>query len=135
MRSLTDRQAAFFVVVAESITPEVAALDAEDRCRMLGIVDAALQDRDPETRRQFGAFLRVVRWAPVARFGRPFDRLAPTRRNATLQWVQDCPVGLLRKGFWSLKALVFMGYYGRPECWTEIGYAPEFDGRAGVRRA
>jgi len=103
--------------------------------RMLGIVDAALQDRDPGTRKQLGTFLSIIRWTPVVRFGRPLDRLAPERRDATLRWFQDCPVGVLRKGFWGLKTLVFMGYYGRPECWAEIGYAPEFDGRAGVRGA
>ena len=102
---------------------------------MLGIVDAALQDRDSGTRKQFGTSLGVLRWTPVARFGRPFDRLPSARRDAILRWFQDCPLGLLRKGFWSLKALVFMGYYGRPECWAEVGYNPEFDGRAGVRGA
>ena len=135
MRSLPDKQAAFFGVVAATITPEVADLDAAGRQRMLEIVDTALMDRDPGTRKQLGTFLGVIRLAPVLRYGRTFDRLDGARRQAVLRWFEDCPVGLLRKGFWGLKAMVFMGYYGRPECWSEISYAPERDGRAGVRGA
>ncbi|MBD3857823.1 MAG: hypothetical protein IFK92_15125 [Acidobacteria bacterium] len=37
---------------------------------------------------------------------------------------------ILRKGFWGLKAMIFMGYYGQPETNEIVGYAPELDGRA-----
>jgi len=123
------------MVVAETITPEVASLDVDGRARMETIVDTALQDRDAGTRKQFGTFLGVIRLAPVLRFGRAFDRLDGARRNAVLRWFEDCPISLLRKGFWGLKVLVFMGYYGQSEHWDEIGYAPDFDGRAGVHHA
>ena len=135
MESLSDKHSAFFMVVAETITPEVASLDADGRARMAAIVDTALQDRDATTRKQFGTFLAVIRLAPVFRFGRAFDRLNGNRRNAVLRWFENCPISLLRKGFWGLKVLVFMGYYGQVEHWSAIGYAPDFDGRAGVRHA
>jgi hypothetical protein len=135
MESLTDTQAAFFEVVAATVTPEAAAMDDAGRARMLAIVDSALMDRDPGTRKQLGNFLGLIRLAPTLRYGRPFDRLDPARREAVLRWFQDNPISLLRKGFWGLKTLVFMGYYGQPEHSAEIGYAPELDGRAGVRHA
>ena len=123
------------MVVAESVTPEIVSLDSGGRARMAAIIDAALMDRDAITRTQFGTFLTVIRLAPVLRFGRAFDRLDGDRKNAVLRWFQDCPVSILRKGFWGLKVLVFMGYYGQEETWSEVGYAPDFDGRAGVRHA
>ena len=135
MKSLSDKHAAFLMVVATTITPEVASLDAEGRSRMAAIIDAALQNRDATTRRQLGTFLSAIRLAPVVRFGRPFDRLDGCRREAVLRWFESCPVALLRSGFWGLKVLVFMGYYGQPDIAAEIGYAPSFDGRAGVRHA
>lgn len=135
MRSLSDRQTAFLETVAASITPESAALDLDGRARMLDIVDTALMDRSPSVRRQLGTFLSVVRLAPTVRYGRTFDGLDPDRRAAVLRWFESCPIALLRKGFWGLKALVFMGYYGRPECWDEIGYAPQRDGRTRLGRA
>ena len=135
MKSLSDKHAAFFMVVAETITPEVASLNADGRARMTAIIDTALQDRDAGTRKQFGTFLAVIRLAPVLRFGSAFDRLDGDRRNAVLRWFENCPISLLRKGLWGLKVLVFMGYYGQPEHQQVVGYAPDFDGRAGVRHA
>ena len=135
MKSLSGTHASFFMVVAETITPEVASLDPDGRARMEAIVDTALFDRDAATRRQFGTFLGVIKMAPVLRYGRSFDRLGADQRAAVLRWFQDCPISLLRKGFWGLKVLVFMGYYGQEENWARIGYAPEFDGRAGVHHA
>jgi len=135
MKSLSARHAAFFMLVAESITPEVAALDAAGRARLTAIIDAALMDRDAATRSQFGTFLTVIRIAPLFRFGRTFGRLDEGRKNAVLKWFEDCPIGLLRKGFWGLKVLVFMGYYGQEATWSEIGYAPVFDARTLVRHA
>lgn len=123
------------MVVAETVTPEVASLDAEGRLRMTGIVDEALMDRDAGTRRQIGTFLHLIRLAPVLRYGRNFNRLDDRRRRAVLRWFQDGPVGVFRQGFWGLKTMIFMGYYGRPEVWREIGYAPEFGGKAGLGHA
>lgn len=123
------------MVIARTVTPEVASLDADGRARMIAIVDEALMDRDLSTRKQLGTFLNVIRIAPFLRYGRTFTALDPRRRTAALHWFEDCPVSLIRKGFWGLKALVFMGYYGQPEHWSEIGYAPDFDGRERLRHA
>ncbi len=70
MKSLTGRHASFFMVVAETITPEVASLDPDGRARMEAIVDTALLDRDADDAAQFGTFLGVIRMAPVLRYGR-----------------------------------------------------------------
>ena len=135
MKSLSDDHAELFMVIAQTVTPEVASLDADGRSRMAAIVDEALTERDPATRKQLGTFLGVIRIAPILRYGRPFPALDPGRRTAVLRWFENCPVSRVRTGFWGLKALVFMGYYGQPELWPELGYEPGFDGREGVRHA
>jgi hypothetical protein len=135
MESLPADRVAILWQVASRIVPESGSLDAAGRFEFERIVDAALADRPAGVRRQFGVFLKVIRLAPVLRYGRPFDRLPGDRQDAVLRWVQDGPVPLFRSGFWGLKAIVFMGYYGRPGVWREIGYAPEFDSleRLGAR--
>ncbi len=130
MKSLPHEKAAFLGVLAARIVPEFEALDHAHSSRFYAIVDDALQDRTPAVRRQFGAFLGVVRWAPVVRFGVPFDQLSAERQDAVLRWFEDAPVGLLRKGTWGLKAMVFMGYYGQSEIGAALGYRPAFDGRS-----
>jgi hypothetical protein len=132
MKSLPQEKAEILRVLAARIVPETAELDAAGQGRFFRIIDEALQDREPSVRRQFAVFLGVLRWAPLLRFGGALDRLPPERQDAALRWFEDCPVRLLRKGFWGLKAMVFMGYYGQPETNVLVGYAPSFDGRDGL---
>jgi len=133
MKSLAGGKVGFLRVLAARIVPETGVLDAAGLGRFFSIVDDALQERKPAVRRQFGVFLGVLRWAPVVRYGRRLDALPADRQDAVLRWFEDCPVGLLRKGFWGLKAMVFMGYYGQPETNGLIGYRARFDGREGLR--
>jgi hypothetical protein len=133
MKSLEVGKVKFLRALAARIVPETGALDAAGWSRFLAIVDGALQEREPAVRRQFGVFLGVLRWAPAVRYGRRFDGLRAERQDAVLRWFEDCPVSLLRKGFWGLKAMVFMGYYGQPETNGLIGYRARFDGREGLR--
>ena len=128
MAPLSERQWAFLMCVAERIVPAAGTLDGAGRARFLAIVSKALADRPRSIQRQFALFLGLVRWAPLFRFGAPFDRLAPARQDAVLRFLLDAPLAKLRGGFWGLRALAFMGYYGQPEVWPGVGYAPSFEG-------
>jgi len=110
--------------------PESAHLSRAEHDEMLAIVDQALADRPAGMQRQFSLFLRVLRWAPVARYGRPLDRLSPEQQDSVLRWFQDFPVQIIRSGFWGVRTLVMMGYYARPEVGSAIGYRPSADGNA-----
>ena len=119
---------------AARIVPESAGLDAGELAAFRAIVELALGARPEAVRRQFGMLLKILRWAPLVRYGAPFERLAPERRDAVLRWFEGAPVLVLRKGIWGLKTLIYMGYYGRPEAGAGIGYAPSFDGNAELAR-
>jgi hypothetical protein len=94
----------------------------------LAIVEKAIASRPPALRRQVRLFLFLLRWLPVPRFGSPLERLSVEQQVAVLTWFQSAPISLFRKGFWGIKALVFMGYYGRPETGPELGYRPAPNG-------
>lgn len=132
MEFLTSKKEAALRRLAARIVPETLELDADGRRRFADIIDEALADRPPAVRRQFATFLGVLDWAPALRYGRRFQALQPASQDTVLRWFEDCPISLLRKGFWGLKAMVFMGYYGQPETHRLIGYAPDFDGRTGL---
>jgi len=72
-------------------------------------------------------FVRVVGLAALARYGRSLAALDADRRARFLARVQDSPVLLLRRGFWGVRTMVYLGYYSRAEAAQEIGY------RANVR--
>jgi hypothetical protein len=125
---LKDHHWALLFAVGARLVPEVAGLTAAQRDEFRAIVADALADRPEAMRRQFRAFLGIIERGPMLRFGAPFSRLAPGRQDRVLRWLQDCPVTLLRKGFWGMKALVLMGYYARPAAAAEVGWTPSFAG-------
>ena len=130
MKPIPESKLAFLLRTAEALVPEAAALDDEARSAFAAIVEEALEARPAGVRRQLSLFLTVLRLAPVVRWGVPLDRLTPARREAALRWFENAPLTLLRKGFWGVKALTFMGYYARPEAAAGIGYVPSFDGNS-----
>jgi hypothetical protein len=121
---------AVLLAVGRRIAPGIADLDAAARDRVAAIMARAIAARPRALQRQLALFVQVMRWAPVVRYGRPFERLDPPRQDAVLRWFQHAPVAALRQGFWGVKTLVFMGYYGRPEAGAAIGYRPSRSGNA-----
>ena len=47
--------------------------------------------------------------------------------------MENAPLLLMRRGFWGIKTLVFMGYYGRDEARAEVGYRATVRGWAARR--
>lgn len=115
--------------VAETVVPEAAALDAEGWRELESVVGAALAERDPKLLGQLRALLAAIRWLPVLRWGRTFPHLSPDARRRFLAGMQDAPLLLVRRGFWGLRTLCLMGYYGREEARREIGYDARLRGR------
>lgn len=116
-----------FRALAATIVPEAAALDEAGWARVEAVVERALRERPPKLRRQLVLFVRLLGVLPLVRYGRPFEGLDEARRTRFLRAVEDARPLLVRRGFWGLRTLVYMGYYGRPEAAAEIGY------RASVR--
>ena len=111
-----------FRAVATTVVPEATRLEPPGWEELEGIVERFLEARPAALRRQLGLFLRVLQWLPLARFGRRFTGLDPSRRRRFLDGVQDAPLLLVRRGFWGLRTLVYLGYYGRAAAAAEIGY-------------
>lgn len=115
--------------VARTVVPEAAALDDEGWRAFESTVGEALADRPPELLRRLRLLLGVIRWLPVLRWGRTFPHLSTDASRRFLAGFQEAPSVLLRQGFWGLRTLCFMGYYGRREAHAEIGYDARLRGR------
>ena len=126
----TGARQTVFLAIAGRVVPEMTALDDRAVGDALALVEHQLAGRPEKMRRELALFLTAIRWAPVLRFGRPFDRLDASRQDAILRWLQDAPVTTLRAGLWGLKTLAFLGYYGRPAAADAIHYRPSHDGNA-----
>jgi hypothetical protein len=111
-----------FRSIAQVIVPEAETLDESGWAELEEIVERALIARGPSVRRQLRVLVSALNLLPLFRFGRTFRSLDAARRTKFLLAVESAPLLLLRRGFWGLRTLIFMGYYGRAEAAAAIGY-------------
>jgi len=94
----------------------------------VSLAEESLGTRPAALQRQIRLLLRVIEWLPVLRFGRPFTSLDTSARAQFLAGLQNSRIDRLRVGFWGLRTLVMLGYYGRPAAGSKIGYKPNSRG-------
>ena len=124
-RSVLAPVRAVFRAVVVTVVPDAKQLDEPGWLALEKLVEDALEIRPPALRRQLQLFLRAIQWLPVVRYGRTFAVLGDEQRRRVLRYVQDHPIERIRCGFWGLRTLAFLGYYGRPEGANAIGYRPD----------
>ena len=117
-----------FRALAAAIVPSAATLDDAAWRDVEAIVERALASRPPAMRRQLAVFIRLLTVAPLVRWGRRFPALGAARQARFLGAVERAPLLLLRRGFWGLRTLVYMGYYGRPAAAALVGYRADARG-------
>ena len=114
-----------FRAVVSTVVPEANQLDEQGWRELETLVEATLGHRPPAMLRQLQWFLRAIQWLCVFRYGRGFASLSADRRTRVLSHLQDHRIELIRCGFWGLRTLVFLGFYGRAEAVKAIGYAAD----------
>lgn len=122
-----------FRTLAVAIVPRAAALDEEGWGALEALVEEALAARPESMKRQLRVFVRALSWLPVLRYGRTLASLDARRRHAFLRSVERSRILLVRRGFWGIRTLVLLGYWGRPEAGAAIGYRAH-PGGWGARR-
>ena len=116
---------AVFRAVVVTVVPDAKQLDDASWLALEALVEDALEIQPPTLRGQLQLFLRAIEWLPVVRYGRTFAALGDEQRSRVLRHLQNHPVERIRCGFWGLRTLAFLGYYGRPEGGRAIGYRPD----------
>ena len=119
---------AVFRSVVTTVVPESSALDGEAWSELEALAESTLRDRPADLQRQLRLFLSLIEWWPVPRYGRRFSSLDAARRFRVLSYLENHPLRRVRVGFWGLRTLALLGYYGRPEAARAIGYTPDFRG-------
>lgn len=116
------------------LVPGASAATAEECSRAGEIIEHALASRPASVQRQVALYLGLLRWLPLLRHGAPLFRLTPERQQAFLHSMESSRLSLLRKGFWGIRTLAFMGHYGRPEVGATLGYEPSKSGNDALPR-
>lgn len=114
--------------IATTVVPEATGLDATQWDEVESIIARAIAARAPRLRRSLALYFALLEWLPLLRYGRRFSQLDAERRRRWLARLQDAPVLLVRRGFWGVRTLILMGYYGRPDAAVAIGYRADARG-------
>ena len=117
-----------FRAVAATVVPDASRLDADAWAEAEALVEKTLARRPAAMQRQLVLFLRVLENLPRLRWGRPFTALGVEERTRVLAGFEHAPVLLLRRGFWGLRTLCFLGYYARAAAHSAIGYRADARG-------
>ncbi|MEJ2206197.1 MAG: hypothetical protein P8170_19060 [Gemmatimonadota bacterium] len=113
---------ASFRAITRAVAPASSGLDEAGWRRAEEIVDDALSARPTSVRRQVVLFVRAVGMLSWVRHGRSLGTLDPDRMRRFLRSLERSPLLLVRKGFWGIRTLAFMGYYGQSEVRADLGY-------------
>ena len=117
-----------FRAIAVTVVPEAERLDAAGWAEVERLVEKTLEPRPASVKRQVRLLIRAIGLLPLLRRGKRFTELSPEARTAFLSALENAPVVLLRRGFWGIRTLVYLGYYARPEAGREIGYRADARG-------
>ena len=116
--------------IATTVVPESSSFDHRAWAELDAVIDGALAERDERVRHQLATFLRLLQLLPLLRYGRRLTALNASQRRRFLESIERSRVLLLRRGFWGLRTLIYLGYYTRDDVAAAIGYRPHRDGWA-----
>ena len=114
-----------FRTVVLTVVPDAASLDEAGWAELEELVLRSLRARPSELQQRIRLFMRLVQWLPLLRLGRPFTSLSPQQRDRFLGSLQEHRIDAIRLGFWGLRTLALLGYYGRGDAADSIGYRPD----------
>ncbi len=114
-----------FRAMVSTVVPEAKELNDLNWSELEMLVETTLQNRPRAMQRQLRLFIRTIQWLPVFRYGKRFTSLSAEQRLQILCYLQDHRVEVIRCGFWGLRTLALLGYYGRPEGVQATGYAAD----------
>ena|SRR6185437_6585087 len=85
-------------------------------------VDELLAAMTPEDVRRVGTLLTLFDYSAIARYGRPFSRLAEDRRRRYLEGWMTSRIALRRVIYRALRGLCLNAYYQAPAAWPAMHY-------------
>ncbi len=117
-----------FRTVVQTVVPDAARLDEAGWAELEQLVLRSLRSRPRELQRRIRFFMSLVQWLPVLSYGRPLTALVPQQRERFLRSLQEHRLDAIRLGFWGLRTLALLGFYGRTDAALSIGYRPDAAG-------
>ena len=111
-----------FEAIQQCLVPmsqEFSMIQKEESCRL---VNDLLKTQPEKNRIRLALFLYLIDIVAIITGLRPFRLLSSCDQKKVLNFFFNCPVPLLRKGFWGLNTLAKLGVYGQTSVYPRICY-------------
>jgi len=116
------RRATFLALAGRIVPEEGPGAPGAKSDATVAAAELFLASQDEAARSKLGLLLKVFEWGAAFRFGRRFTHLPAGEQDAYMQAWERSRIQLLRFGFSSLRNLVLLSFYTRPDSWPMIGY-------------
>ncbi len=117
-----------FRAVTTTVAPHAERLDKEGWGALTTIVESTLESQPARLKRQIRLGLWAIQWGALLQAGSRFTALDTTGRELFLRSLENHRLQSVRVGFWGIRTLALLGYYGRSEVREQLGYAAHRDG-------
>jgi len=112
-----------FLALADRIVPDEGPSAPGARSdQTLAAAELFLASQDEGTRSKLCLLLAVFEWGAAVKCGGRFTRLPAGKQDAYMRAWEHSGIQLFRFGFASLRNLVLLSFYTRPESWPMLGY-------------
>jgi len=121
-----------FLALADRIVPDEGPSAPGARSdKTLAAAELFIASQDDSTRSKLRLLLTFFEWGAALKCGRRFTRLSAGKRDDYMQAWERCGIQLFRFGFASLRNLVLLSFYTRPESWPMLHYpGPVLEGKS-----
>jgi len=120
---LNRSRCATFLALAGRIVPdEGAGAPGANSDATVAAAELFLASQDEAARSKLRLLFKVFEWGAAFKFGRRFTRLPAGKQDTYMQAWERSRIQLFRFGFSSLRNLVLLSFYTRPDSWPMLGY-------------
>jgi len=111
-----------FLAIQNFLVPKSLNFTEAQKHKSLNLVDSMLVDKSAKMVRQFFVFLAAIDILSFFIGFSKFASLSEQKKKSLMNFLFNCPLTLLRKGFWGLNTLCKLGVYAQEDFYDEIGY-------------
>ena len=122
-RFFAGRRRETFLALADRMVPDEGPKAPGARSdETLATAELFLASQDEATRSKLRLLLAFFEWGAAVQCGRRFTRLPAGKQDAYMRAWERSGIQLFRFGFASLRNLILLSFYTRPESWPMLGY-------------
>lgn len=111
-----------FYNIISTLVPRSRGFTPEEKRRSFEIVNEFLEDKPGAIHFKIKLFFILIDITTFFKFFKTFKRASLEQRNEVCQYLFDCNIPLLRKGFWGINTLAKLSVFSQTTVHTDIGY-------------